>query len=204
MLVSNNIWLHACSWTAAVICWSIQAAEGAALEWCCTQAFAWTRCSCQRSISWLESQGAGWAEPFPWAWNPLLSIARASSCSCAGGNYIQKKIFCVLRREERACSLGSERLFHLALTCRKKNKGNNFAKYSLKCFRLECVSRTPGSTIETANAAQSLLHLCSACSPLGPAMAHPFLSILERISALFTVLVPRSWNIVWFQRKLLR
>lgn len=52
----------------------------------------------------------------------------------------------------------------------EKNKGNNFAKCSLKCFRLACVSRTPGSTSEAANAAQALLRLCSACSPLGPAV----------------------------------
>lgn len=107
---------------------------------------------------------------------------------CRRKLHIEKNI-CVLKREERACSLGSERVFHLAVTCRKK-KGNNFTKYSLKCFRLECVSRTPGSTSEAANAAQSLLHSCSACPPATCYAPHPFPSILAGISALFTVSVP--------------
>lgn len=56
-------------------------------------AFAWTRCCCQRSISWHEWQGAGWENPFSGLETLLLSIARASSCSCAEGNYREKKIF---------------------------------------------------------------------------------------------------------------
>lgn len=41
---------------------------------------------------------------------------------CRRKLHTEKKIVVFLKRGERACSLGSERLFHLAVTCRKKKK----------------------------------------------------------------------------------
>lgn len=55
------------------------------------------------------------------------------------------------KRKERACASGSERFFHLAVTCREgeKKKVNNFLQHPLKSFRPDCVvlSRAPSDTV---------------------------------------------------------